>query len=79
MILLEKVIDIVATTLKVNKDELDKNSGLGTVAKWDSLNHTNLVLELEDAFDIGFDFDELDKIITIEKIVNSLKEKGVTI
>ncbi|GLR64653.1 acyl carrier protein [Marinospirillum insulare] len=79
MSLLEKVIDIVATTLKVNKDEISKDSGLGTIAKWDSLNHTNLVLELEDAFDIGFDFDELDKIITVEKIVASLEDKGVTI
>lgn len=47
------------------------------VSGWDSLNHTTLVLELEEAFDVAFDFDELDRIVTVSAIVELLQAKGV--
>ena len=43
------------------------------------MSHTNLILMLEEAFDVSFEFDELDKVITIEAIIKSLKEKNVEI
>ncbi|UXD87951.1 acyl carrier protein [Thalassolituus hydrocarboniclasticus] len=77
MSLTEKVCAIVAGVLKTEANTLDSHSGLGVTPKWDSLNHTKLVLELEEVFDIEFDFSELDKIITVEAIVSSLEGKGV--
>ena len=73
----DEVIAIVSRVIKVPASELDAESGLGTVQGWDSLNHTSLVLALEDAFDIGFDFDELDRIVTVAAITHSLETKGV--
>lgn len=72
-----KVCAIVAETLKVNDESISDDSGLGKTPNWDSLNHTKLVLELEDAFDVDFDFKELDKITTVAAIVSSLQNKGV--
>lgn len=72
------VIKIVSRVIKTPADQLTTESGLGLVNGWDSLNHTTLVLELENEFDIAFDFDELDKIITVEAIIRSLAAKGVT-
>lgn len=71
------VIQIVSQVIKMPVDSLDAKCGLDNVEKWDSLNHVNVVLELEDAFDVSFDFDELDHIITIAAIVLSLEAKGV--
>ena len=79
MSLLDRVISVVSRILKVRKAELNEESGLGTTTKWDSLNHTNIVLELENVFDIDFDFDELDRITTIGKIIISLESKGVEV
>jgi acyl carrier protein len=73
-----KVIDIVSKVLNVPVVSLTAQSGLGKLAQWDSLHHTTLVIELETVFDIGFDFDELDQIVTIDAIVRSLKAKGVS-
>ena len=78
MSLEDEVIALVADVVKVPVGELNADSGLGTVQNWDSMKHTNLVLALEDAFDIGFDFDELDQIVTIAAITRSLEEKGVS-
>lgn len=73
-----KVIEVVAKITKQSVDNLSADSGLNVTDKWDSLNHTNIVLELEEVFDIGFDFDELETIITVNAIVKSLESKGVT-
>lgn len=74
---LDNVIDIVSKVLEVESDAVSVSSGLGKTPKWDSMNHTKLVLELEDSFDVDFDFKELDKIITVEAIVSSLRDKGI--
>ena len=77
MSIVNKVIKIVAEVLKVDSDSVTVSSGLGKTPNWDSINHTRLVLELEDAFDVDFDFKELDKIITVDSIVSSLQCKGI--
>lgn len=78
MSLQNKVLDVISKVLKQPVDSLNENSGLNVTDKWDSLNHTHIVLELEEAFDVGFDFDELEHIITVKEIVISIKSKGVT-
>lgn len=73
-----KVLEVIAKVIKQPVASLNADSGLSVTDKWDSLNHTHIVLELEEEFDIGFDFDELEQIITVKAIVSSLESKGVT-
>ena len=73
-----KVLEIIAKVIKRPIGSLNDDSGLSITDNWDSLNHTNIVLELEYEFDIGFDFDELERIVTVKDIVSSLESKGVT-
>lgn len=77
MALQDEVIAIVSKVIKIPEGKISSSSGLGNLVRWDSLNHATLVLELEDAFDICFDFDELDRIVTVRAIVQSLEAKGV--
>ena len=74
----DEVIATVARVTKVSKSELTEASGLGVSAGWDSLAHTSLIIELENQFDLDFDFDELDRIVTVEKIILALEAKGLT-
>lgn len=73
----ERVIYIISRIVKIPIEQLNSLSGLANVDGWDSLNHTILVIELENEFNISFDFDELDKIITVDAIIQSLTEKGI--
>tara|TARA_B100000035_G_C20911024_1_gene513970 strand:- start:193 stop:429 length:237 start_codon:yes stop_codon:yes gene_type:complete len=77
MSLIDQVNKVVAKVTKIPEQDLSLDSGLGLTTNWDSLNHTTLVLELEETFEIAFDFDELDKIVTIRQIVDSLNAKGL--
>ena len=79
MSLEKKVLSIVSEIIKVSISNLNQNYCLGNPSTWDSMAHTNLILMLEEAFDVSFEFDELDKVITIEAIIKSLKEKNVEI
>ena len=79
MSLEKKVLSIVSEITKVSISNLNQNSCLGNPSTWDSMAHTNLILMLEEAFDVSFEFDELDNVITIKAIIKSLKEKNVMI
>ena len=71
------VFEIISRVVKIPAAKLNKDSGLGLVEGWDSLKHTELILELENEFDISFDFHELDKITSVERILSSLRLKGI--
>jgi len=73
----EEVIAVVSRVMKTPASDLSAESGLGSIGGWDSINHTNLVLELENVFDVAFEFDELDRITTVAAILESLQAKGL--
>ena len=75
MFLEKKVLGIISKILKVPVSILNQNSCLGNPSAWDSLAHTNIIIMIEKDFDISFEFDELDKITTIEAIIKSLRTK----
>lgn len=75
MALQDEVITVVSRVINVPVTELTVSSGLGNTKGWDSLKHTTLVLELENVFDVAFDFDELDGIVTVGAITMSLEKK----
>ena len=66
---------MVSNVIEVPAYSLTESSGLGNVGNWDSLSHTKVLLALENEFDISFDFDELDRLITISEIIQSIKAK----
>ena len=49
-----------------------------TIPTWDSLQHLNLVLALEQEFRIQFTPEEIEQILSVEKAAAVLEEKRVT-
>jgi acyl carrier protein len=47
------------------------------VLRWDSLGHMTLVMDLEDAFGVHFEVDEITEMSSARKIVELLQAKGV--
>jgi acyl carrier protein len=75
MDVLEKVIEIVATTCKVGKGEVDNNSCVGDFPGWDSMGHLSVLTNVEDAFDISFEPDEMLELESVDDIVKAVEEK----
>jgi len=70
-----QVRQLVADLLQVPLDSLSEASGPDTVAAWDSLQHLNLVLVLEDAFSIQFEPDEIGELTSIAAISALVAER----
>ena len=73
MDLTDKIIQIISEELKI---EVDENASQSTCEKWDSLQHLNIIVALEDVFDLSFEPEEIAlmrDVATIEKIIQLKK------
>lgn len=72
---LEKVIEIVATTCDVDKSEVTENSTVGDFPAWDSVGHLSILSNVEEAFDISFEPEEMMEMEDVKDIVNAVNAK----
>lgn len=75
-----RVIDIVCEHLAVNKEQVTRSTSFVEDIGADSLDIVELVMELEEEFDIQIPDDQAEKIKTVGEAVDyieiKLKEKG---
>ncbi len=72
---LEKVIEIVATTCDVEISEVNENSAVGDFPAWDSMGHLSILSNVEEAFDISFEPEEMMEIEDVNDIVKAVDNK----
>ena len=73
--ILEKIIEIVATTCDVDKSEVTENSTVGDFPAWDSVGHLSILSNVEEAFDISFEPEEMMEMEDVKDIVNAVNAK----
>lgn len=73
----DKVLRIVSQVMDESVEQLDENSSPDSVENWDSLKHMNLVLALEEEFNITFLDEEIVEMLSVGIIIETLKEKGL--
>ncbi|MBN2382336.1 acyl carrier protein [bacterium] len=71
----KRVIDIVADALKVPAARVNLQSSPDTLEEWDSLQHTLLVMTLEEEFGLQFNPEEVLELLKVELIVSLIEEK----
>ena len=57
-----RVRQILAEILRLEPAQIGNDASLGTTPGWDSANHINLVLSLEEEFSITLDVAEIEKM-----------------
>jgi len=72
----ERVLEIVSQVMGVPVETLSEQSSPDTVESWDSLNHMNLVLALEEEFGIQFSDDQIVGMLSVEAMIAALKDKA---
>lgn len=72
--MMQRVLQIVSDVLREPLEQLSGSSSPNTVDKWDSLNHMNLVLALEEEFGVQFTDDQIMKLLSVDAIVAALIE-----
>lgn len=75
----EKLKQIMSQVFEVPIEEITENTSPDTVEKWDSLQHMNLILALEETFNVTFSSEEITEMLNYKLIVMTLKEHGIKI
>jgi acyl carrier protein len=73
----EKMKEIIAEQLSVDASTIDLNSNFKDDLDADSLDLFELVMALEEEYDVEIPADDLTNIETVNDIVEYLKSKGV--
>ena len=70
-----KIEAVMRIVFELSEDFPKINLNSMHIGTWDSLNHMNLIVALEEEFNITFDEDEISEMISLELIELILKEK----
>ncbi|MFN0088637.1 MAG: acyl carrier protein [Blastocatellia bacterium] len=76
MRLFHRVQQIIADLFNLPLEKITPGSSPDTIESWDSLQHLNLVLALEQEFGLQFAPEEIEQMLSVELIVDLLAEKG---
>ena len=75
--MLERIKETIANTLAVDADIIKPETSLKEDLEADALDFVELVMSLEDEFDVKIGEDDTAKIQTVQDIIDYLKAQGV--
>ena len=73
----EKLVEILKEQLNLEGKEIKTESSFKEDLEIDSLDLFELVMAIEDEFGVEIPSEDLEKLTTIESVMDYLKEKGV--
>jgi acyl carrier protein len=73
----ERVFKVISQLMNVPVEQVNEHSSPKNLEKWDSFQHLNLVLALEEEFKIKFSDEEIVGMGDARIILESLQNKGV--
>ena len=72
-----KLKEVLANVFKVTVDMINEEASPDSIEEWDSLRHMNLVLALEENFDVELSDDQVVEILNFKLIKLVLNEHGI--
>lgn len=69
----EKIIDLMKKVFKT--DNISASTDQSYCENWDSLNHLNLIVELENEFGVEFEPEEIAEMKSVRNILSILSSK----
>ena len=73
----EKVKEVIEEKLNADGVEITEDTGFKDDLNADSLDLFELVMALEEEFDIEIPSEDLEKLVTVGDVLNYLSDKGV--
>ncbi|MGO8985835.1 MAG: acyl carrier protein [Terriglobales bacterium] len=75
---LEQVRSIASDVFGIPADQINAESSPATIANWDSMQHLNLVLAVEERFGVQFDPDEIEQMKSVGAIAEFVDKLETT-
>jgi acyl carrier protein len=73
----DTVKSIMANVFRTDIKNITEDLNQKDVVFWDSLRHLNLIVELEEKFDISFEPEEISEMVTFKKVIYYVNQKLV--
>jgi len=74
--MLDQIKSVMAEALNVNEEEISLESNLKEDLGIDSLDAVELIMELEDTFDLKIEESEANGFVTVKNIVDFIESKS---
>ena len=71
----DKIKQVLADILNLDENSIDETLSQENVDNWDSLNHINICLALEQEFNVTFDVSEIETMTSFIDILTTLQMK----
>lgn len=71
----EELRGIAADIFRVGPNRIHRQSSPETIESWDSLQHLNLILALEQKFGLEFEPEEIERMTSLDAIHSLIEEK----
>lgn len=71
----QTIKDVMAVVLNIDAGKIHDDTSMDNTPGWDSANHINLVLALEDEFSMSFEVTELEMMTSYYEIVGVVGSK----
>ena len=72
----ERVQELLAETIRVPPDMVTPDLAFGDLPQWDSLGHMEIMMRLEEQFNIEINAETIAELISISDICKYLQEHG---
>lgn len=69
--------DAIATTLNVAPAKVTESTSADNLTAWDSLGHVNLMMAIEQTFDIYLDVEDFPKLTSVAAILAYLDARDI--
>lgn len=69
-----RVKKVIADTLMIDVSEINNDSSPETIESWDSLKQMNIIVALEEEFDIMFSDEQIIEMLNVGLIINLINE-----
>ena len=68
----KKLKNIFINIFQIHNKDINNNSSMKNIEKWDSLNHIGLINEIEEKFNLQFNDDDIVKMTNFKIIINKI-------
>lgn len=75
--MLEEIKELVAESLGTNVEDLTEETSFSDDLNADSLDLFEMIMAMEEEFEVEIPSDDLEKLQTVQDVMDYLKEKGV--
>lgn len=71
----DKIKYIFGELFKIKSEDFSQDLDVNTVLGWDSMNHLNLIIALEESFNVSFTTEEVILMTNVKAIIEILRGK----